>query len=203
MQLGYLELLYRRSPARALAIVDSALARLPLDSMLPADRPYEDLARFYARAGRPARARTLLVQAEANDKVLGSTSPPERTWARGVIALAEGRAADAEPQLRQSAEAIICTICALPDLARAYEAAGKTDAAMAVYERYLATPWLWRYEPDAAELGWVMKRLADLYDGRGDSAKAAGMRGRLLQLWRRADRELQPIVEEVRGRLAS
>jgi len=203
IQLGYLELLYRRSPARALAIVDSALARLPLDSMLPADRPYEDLARFYARAGRPALARTLLVQAEANDKVLGSTSPPERTWARGVIALAEGRAADAEPQLRQSAEAIICTICALPDLARAYEAVGKRDGAVTVYERYLTTPWFWRYEPDAVELGWTMKRLAELYDARGEPAKGSAMRQRLVQLWQRSDAELGPVLAESRSRLAA
>ena len=56
--------------------------------------------------------------------------------------------------------------CLLPDLARAYEAAGKPGAAVTVYERYLATPWFWRYETDAVELGWAMKRLAELYPQR-------------------------------------
>ena len=51
-RLAGLELRYRQSPARALAIVDSALARTPLDSLLPGDRPYDELARFYATAGR-------------------------------------------------------------------------------------------------------------------------------------------------------
>ena len=69
---------------------------------------------------------------------------------------------------------------------------------MVIYERYLATPWLWRYEADAAELGWAMKRLAELYDARGETAKASAMRGRLLELWRRADPELQPVIAEVR-----
>jgi hypothetical protein len=48
-----------------------------------------------------------------------------------------------------------------------------------------------------------MKRLAELYDARGETAKAAAVRGRLLQLWRRADAELQPVVAEVRSRLPS
>lgn len=71
-----------------------------------------------------------------------------------------------------------------------------------VYERCLATPWFFRYETDAVELGWAMKRLAELYDARGETSKAAAMRGRLLQLWRRADPELQPVIAEVRARLA-
>ena len=203
LQRGWLELRHRGSAPRALAVVDSALARTPLDSMLPADRPYEDLARFYAYAGRLTRSRELLEQAEATDRVLARTPPPERGWARGVIALADGRAADAEPLLREAAEAIYCTICALPDLARAYEAVGKPDAAVVVYERYLATPWFWRYEPDAAEMGWALKRLAELYDARRDPTKASVARGRLVRLWQRADAELAPVVADARSRLTT
>jgi DNA-binding SARP family transcriptional activator/TolB-like protein len=203
VQLGYLDLRYRSSAPRALALVDSALARMPLDSVLPADRPYEDLARFYARAGRLTRARELLAAAEVNDRALARTAPPERMWARGVLALAEGKTAEAETQLRQSAEAIACTICALPDLARAYEAAGKPEAAVVVYERYLSTPWFWRYEPDAVELGWTMKRLAELYDARNEPEKATAMRRRLVQLWQRSDAELGPVFAEARSRLTS
>jgi tetratricopeptide (TPR) repeat protein len=179
----------------------TAIAATPLDSVLPGDRPYDELARFYADAGQLTRARQLLVAAEANDRVLERTPGPDRTWTRGVIALAEKKAAEAEDQLRQAADGLVCAICALPDLARAYEAVGKPQAATVVYERYLTTPWLWRYEPDAAELGWAMKRLAELYDAQGEPAKAAIMRRRLLQLWRRADAELQPVVAEVRARI--
>jgi hypothetical protein len=70
-----------------------------------------------------------------------------------------------------------------------------------VYERYLATSWNFRSEVDAHELGWAMKRLAELYDARGETGKSAAVRGRLLQLWRSADPELQPVVAEARGRL--
>jgi tetratricopeptide (TPR) repeat protein len=196
-----LQLKYRNADARAVAFVDSAIAALPIDSVLPGDRPYDELARFYAAAGRLTRAKEMLAAAEANDKVIARSVGPERSWTKGVIALAEGRSADAEGLLRPAAEGIPCQICALPDLARAYEKVGKTDAAVAVYERYLALPWLWRYEPDAVELGWAMKRLAELYDSRGQQTKAAAMRTRLVELWRRADPELGPVFAEARSRL--
>jgi DNA-binding SARP family transcriptional activator/TolB-like protein len=191
LQLARLQLRYRNDSAKAMSLVDSALAATPLDSLLPGDRLYDDVARFYASVGRLTRARELLAAAIVNDSVLSRTQDAEHAWTRGVIATAEGRAADAESELRQAANALPCTICALPDLARAYEAARKPGAAVTVYERYLTTPWFFRYETDAAELGWAMKRLAELYDARGEQAKATAMRGRLLQLWRRADPEVQ------------
>ena len=116
LQLARLELRHRGSAARALALVDSALAATPLDSVLPGDRPYDDLARFYASAGRLTRARELMAAAAVNDSVLERTAGPERIWTRGVIALAEGRAGMAESNLRQAAESHVCPICALPDL---------------------------------------------------------------------------------------
>jgi tetratricopeptide (TPR) repeat protein len=197
LQLARLHLRYHNDRQRAIALVDSALAATPLDSALPGDRPYDDLARFSAAAGRLTRAHEFLAAAVTTDSVLARPMASERAWTRGVIALAEGRTADAESELRRAADALVCTICALPDLARAYEAANKPGAAVMVYERYLATPWFFRYETDAVELGWAMKRLAELYEARGDAAKATAMRGRLLQLWRRADPELQGVGRAV------
>jgi DNA-binding SARP family transcriptional activator/Flp pilus assembly protein TadD len=199
MQLARLELRHRRAPERARWLVDSTLAAMPLDSVLPGDRPYYDLARFYASAGRLTRAQEMLAAGERNDSVLARTPGADREWTRGVIALAEGRATDAESQLRQAAEGLVCTICALPDLARAYEATNKQDAAAVVYERYLSTPWFFRFETDAVELGWAMKRLAELYRSRGEDRKAAAVNDRLLALWRRADPELQAALADVRG----
>jgi DNA-binding SARP family transcriptional activator/Flp pilus assembly protein TadD len=197
-----IELRYRAQTPRALAIVDSALGRTSLDSLLPADRPYDELARFYAMAGRLDRARHFAAAAGANDRELDRQQLAERAWTRGVIALAEGRKADAESQLRIAAEQHTCTICALPDLARAYEAEGKGPAAAAVYERYVTTPWFWRYDTDAIELGIALDRLAALYDAAGERAKAGNARARLVQLWRRADVELQPIVSRARAGLS-
>ena len=190
---------YRNQPARALAILDSSLARVPLDSQLAADRPYDELARFNAIAGRLDRARQLAAAADANDRALDRQQIAERGWTRGVIALAEGRTAEAVEQLRVAAEQHPCTICVLPDLARAYEADGKARAATTVYERYVATPWFWRYETDALELGPALEKLAALYEAAGERDKARSARLRLVQLWRRADAELQSAVARARA----
>jgi DNA-binding SARP family transcriptional activator/TolB-like protein/TolA-binding protein len=199
LRLAGIELRYRNRSDRAVAIVDSVLVRTPVDSLLPGDRPYDELARFSAMAGRVERAHRLVEAAEANDRALGRQQTAERSWTRGVIALAEGRAAQAEPLLRVAAEQHPCTICALPDLARAYEAEGKLSAAAQVYERYATTPWFFRYETDALELGPALEHLAALYDAAGEREKAASARTRLVQLWRRADAELQPAVAQARA----
>jgi hypothetical protein len=88
----------------------------------------------------------------------------------------------------------------LPDLARAYEGSGNQDSAMVAYERYLSTPWLWRYETDAVELGWAMKRLGELYEEKGETTKAAAALAGLVRLWGRADPELRTVVAQVRQR---
>jgi len=76
---------------------------------------------------------------------------------------------------------------------------GKAAAAAAVYERYVTTPWFFRYDTDALELGPALERLAALYDAAGERSKAAGARAQLVQLWRRADAVLQPAVARARA----
>jgi DNA-binding SARP family transcriptional activator/TolB-like protein len=202
-QLGYLKLRLRADPAGALSVVDSALRRQPLDSILPGDRPYYELARFFAAAGDVPRPRQMMARAGSNDSLLGLGRRYDRAWTAGVIALAEGKAAAATQALGDAAAHHVCTICPLPDLARAYDAQGDAAAAIEAYERYLTTPWVFRYEVDAFELGFAMQRLGELYEAGGDARKAADVRGRLLALWRRADAELQPVLADVRTRVTA
>jgi tetratricopeptide (TPR) repeat protein len=117
-----------------------------------------------------------------------------------VIAFAARRINEAETELRQAAETDFCAICSLPDLARVYEASGKPDSALATYERYVATPWLFRYENDGLELGWAMKRLGELYDEKDEPDKAAAAYSRLRRLWERADPELEAVVVQLQRR---
>lgn len=194
VQHGHLLLRHRSDTSRALALVDSALRRFPLDSLLPGDRPYDDLARFYAAAGRVVLARELVTGANANDRVLGRALLADRSWTRGVIALAERRPSQAVAELQLAAATHACEMCPLPALARALEAAGNALAATEAYERYLRTPWFWRYEPDAVELGWAIRRLGELRAARGDSAGAEEARARLERLWRNADPELRRLM---------
>ena len=148
-----------------------------------------------------ARARRLVSQARVNDSTLDLPRRTERAWTAGVIALAEGRAEEAESALRAAADAHLCVMCPFPDLARAYEARGNRAAAIGAYKRYLTTPWFLRYEVDASQLGLVLKRLAELYEAGGDHQKGSQVRTRLLALWHRADAELQPVLSDVRTRL--
>jgi serine/threonine-protein kinase len=201
-QLAMIELRYRGRPVRAKAIMDSALARRPLDSVLAGDRPYYELARFYAAVGDVPRARSLLASAIENDRLLGQNLPGERSWAQGVIALAAGNASEAETDLREAAETHFCQMCVLPDLARAYETVHKSQAALITYERYATAPWLWRYETDATELGLALQRIAELYTQAGDREKADAAYQQLARLWQRADTDLQAIVASARRRAA-
>jgi len=64
-QIARLERVYRNRPAEAIAQVQTALARYPLDSMSPLDRPYLPLAAVYADAGLLDQARRLLREYES------------------------------------------------------------------------------------------------------------------------------------------
>lgn len=201
VRLAYVELRYRRSPAAAVRTMSSALSRFPLSRIPESERPYDEVARLFADAGQPARALELIAESMRTRTGRSRASDPNRRWTLGVIATAEGRAWEGEIEINTAAQTHPCPICALPDLARAYEVAGKPDQAIATYERYLSTPWQRRYDTDAVELGFAMERLGALYQQQRSTAKAAALYGNLLQLWRSADPELGPLVADVRQRL--
>jgi tetratricopeptide (TPR) repeat protein len=200
VRLAYVELRYRQSPAAALRTMNAALARFPLSRLAESDRPYDEVARLFADAGQPARARALVAES-ARTRLGRRAADANRRWTLGAIATAEGRAWEGEIEIHGAAAAHPCPVCALPDLARAYEVAGRPDSAIATYERYLRTPWQRRFDTDAIELGFAMERLGALYQKQQDGAKAAALYDSLLQLWRRADPELEPLVADVRRRL--
>ncbi len=201
LRIAYLDLRYRHAPATAIATMNNALARFPLAKMDVSERPYDEIARLYADAGHPTRARELMAQAARTGIGRQQGGAADRRWTAGAIAMAEGRAWEGEIEIHGAADALVCPICALPDLARAYEVAGKPDSAIAMYERYVHVPWQRRYETDGIELGLALKRLGELYQQQNDRAKAAEQYTALLQLWRGADAELEPLIADVRRRL--
>ena len=78
---------------------------------------------------------------------------------------------------------------------------GQTDSALTLYDRILTTPGIWRMFEDAYRLAPTYRRLGELYEARGDRAKARDYYGRFVDLWRDADPELQPIVADARAAL--
>jgi tetratricopeptide (TPR) repeat protein len=92
----------------------------------------------------------------------------------------------------------------LPELGRVYDLTGQTDSAIALYERYLDTPDVFRSGSgtDAIELAGVYRRLGELYKRRDEREKARDSYTRFIELWKNCDPELRPQVIEARRRLA-
>jgi tetratricopeptide (TPR) repeat protein len=197
-----IDLWFRGRRDRALQGIERALSKRPLASLDAADRPYLSLAILYAEAGRPDRAKALVAeferQAPVGDRRL---LEPTRRAALGTIALAERRTRDAIAEFRASDDGE-CTICALPNLGRAYEAAGDADSAIAAYERYVTTPNMGRLMSDAIWLAHTYLRLGELYEEKGQRAKAAEYYGKLVRLLKDADPELKPKVADAKRRLS-
>jgi tetratricopeptide (TPR) repeat protein len=204
LQLSWLDLLYREDPAGGIQRLDAALAEQPLADMPGADRPYLALAEFLASANQPARARALLTEyEEVNDEQLRRRDAidPQRRPGSATVALAEGQVEEAIANFRRRSDTG-CAPCGLFGLAQAFEAAGQSDSALAVYERRIRTPGLYKVYLDAGELAPTYRRLGELYEERGDRERAIEHYNNFVELWSAADPELQDQVREVRERIA-
>jgi tetratricopeptide (TPR) repeat protein len=123
--------------------------------------------------------------------------------------LAEGMMAEADHRLDAAATIYrdwyqtsgLCGVCGLFDLARLADQAGRPDSALALYERAFAVTNYNRYVADAVQLPPALKRAGELYEAKGDHAKASKVYQRFVDLWKDADPALQPGVREIRARL--
>jgi serine/threonine protein kinase/tetratricopeptide (TPR) repeat protein len=167
----------------------------------PVDRTTLERAMARLSAGDIAGARRLLQQV---------TAPLPRDTAfvslvRGELALAEGKPADAVRILRGTAGAeYLCPTCNLGALARAYDALGQRDSALAVYTRLLDSRFArsGRLVEDILERPQALRRAGELLEDRRDLKGALARYRAFVELWQDADPELQPIVQEVRERIA-
>lgn len=102
------------------------------------------------------------------------------------------------------AERGICGYCVHVEMAEAFHRLGMPDSALAYYEQWAAAGEdLW-YGPGVYNI-WqpvAFLRLAELYEAKGERAKAVQFYRSFADLWREADPELQPRVREARRRLA-
>src|SRR5437660_1666286 len=205
---AWLDLRYRNRPAAALERVEAALRRHPLASMPAADRPYPELARFYARAGRLDQAKRLVAEFERNVTEGLRRGVSLRHAAAADIALSEGRTRDAITGYRAwyDENEYGCPSCGWLELAGIYDKGRQSDSALAIYERIISTPGMFRlffhFVDDSYGRAPTFKRLGELYEARGDRAKALEYYGRFVDLWKGADPELQLVVRDVRARMA-
>jgi tetratricopeptide (TPR) repeat protein len=199
--LGSMDVQYGRA-ADGLRRATAALSHHPLVSMPAADRPYAGLADFYARAGRADEAERLLTEYERVVPAGLRRNNPSRLLAAGSVARARGRPADAIAQYRAYREESGCPVCGLFEEANAFEQAGQPDSALAAYGALVTRPAPFRIWTDALALAPTFKRLGELYEAKGDRARARDYYGRFVDLWKGADPELQPAVRDVQQRIA-
>ncbi len=187
----------------ALSQLASALKRYPVDSMAPLDRPTAKIALIYALAGRMAEARKAMTRYESDNPE--GTRRGEWEWyqARGWISLLDGNPAEAVKLMAAGRYSRTCAGCSLGDEAIARERAGQADSALAVYQQAAATGSVWKAQRgDPLSLAPSLKRLGELYEEKGDKAKALEYYGRFTEVWKNADVVLQPQVREVKQRMA-
>src|SRR5207302_6456242 len=124
----------------------AALRRQPAASMPAAERPYPELARFYARAGRLDQAKRLVAEFERNVTEGLRRGVSLRHAAAADIALSEGRTRDAITGYRAwyDENEYGCPSCGWLELAGIYDKGRQSDSALAIYERIVATPGMFR-----------------------------------------------------------
>jgi tetratricopeptide (TPR) repeat protein len=208
--LAFEQVMYRHEAAQGVKVIDDALARFPLDSIAPLDRHYAFLAYVLALAGETVRSRALLAAFRANDATTPGSSAirdeSDYLRAEGAALATEHKYGDAIVVLERAGLAMnnyVCPVCALPDLASAYDKAGQPDSAIAVYRRYVTTPWSDWMNSDGEFRSLAWRRLGELYQERGATRRAILALQTVEGLWQHADAVMQPDVADVRARLAA
>ena len=195
--------LFLNDSAQAVSILEEALVRHPFDRVGLSDVPYGPIVGAFSVAGRPDRARAVMTHWDTRRRDTPSLADTtDAQLMRGMIALAEKRYDEAEREFR-GADQRGCPMCAMSNRARAYDLAGNADSAVAVYERFLTTPYMDRSFIDGLFMPAVHKRLGELYEARGQRDQALRHYRSFMELWKDADPELQPRVTDARIRVAA
>jgi tetratricopeptide (TPR) repeat protein len=188
-------------PEAAVRRVQDALARHPLDSLPPGNRPYASIAGFFATAGRADLAQAMVnaFARMAPDGIRNANAWTPFTAALLALLRKDGRTALSS--LDRAQELFGCLTCVDLQRGQAYELLSQPDSALRMYERVANTPSL-GIEARQYQLPVALRRLGELYGERGNREKSLEYYGRFVDLWKDADPELQPLVTEARQAMA-
>ncbi len=191
----------RGKTADAVARVERALARQPLDSITPVNRPYGQLIAFYATAGQLDEARAMRDEYLRLVPESYRRGDGEGEWGLGRLAAAEGRYDEALQRFRTAHLLFGCRTCSAVDIGTTFERMGLPDSALAAYETLATLPGALGEGRDL-DLPVGYQRLGELYEAKGDKARAVEYYGKLVELWTNAEADLQPRVQELKRRIA-
>jgi len=76
------------------------------------------------------------------------------------------------------------------------------DSAIVYFEKFFSSTNDLRGAVDFVMRGPALRRLGELYEAKGERAKATHYYQEFVNLWKNADPEFQPQVAEIRKRLA-
>jgi DNA-binding SARP family transcriptional activator len=209
MTMARVQLVFFNRPEVAVRMLDRTFRERRQSALEADDAPYLLVAAFYASAGRPDKAREVLAlyDRDVRDSTQRRRDEHDRQIADAQLDLAEGRATTAVAKFR-GADRLpswpdqMCAVCIDVDIGRAFDRAGMRDSAIVAFEEFVNAPSWRRYLADAWNLHWVLRRLGELHQERGEREAAAKYYQKFVALWKDADPELQPAVTEVKQRLA-
>lgn len=198
---AWVEAYYLNDAAAARATLKRALERVPINSLAAPDRPWLSLLSVATAMRDAASARTYEAAFE-RDLVTSKAATIKGMIpaSRAMLALAENRPRDAVALFAEADKADLGLEQIGPWRAQAFDLASQPDSAIVEFERYVqyTDPYLGLHRD---YLAGSHKRLGELYDSKGNAAKAIENLQKFVDLWKDADPELQPKVREARARL--
>lgn len=173
-----------------------------MDKIPASERPWNALRNVGNLARDADLAKRGLQGFERDLAALSDKPDAERAGYRFAVANAEGRWRDVVTESR-TAEAGFALDPKVGGFFRglAWRELGQPDSAIAAFERARAEPNPFGYYQGFYQAR-ILKTLGELYEAKGDTAKAVERYGEFTQLWKDADPALQPSVTDVRGRIA-
>ena len=187
--------------AAARATVRRALAQVPMESIAAGDRPWPSLLVIAAVMHDGAAARSYETSLEKDlPSSKMATTVGYRDAVRGIVAMAENRPKDALPLFAAAYKGDVGPGDTGPWRAQAFDLTNQPDSAIAEFERYVAAPDV-LLQTQRNFLAGSFKRLGELYETKGNTAKAIENYQKFVDLWKDADPELQPTVRSAKARL--
>ena len=203
VDVALLEGLVRGNPDVARQMLEALDKRRQQQPLTPGDpRPFTRIAAAYASIGANERAAAILARLEREIPPDVLLRDGDRAFALATTALNRGDARSALEQYRQAAKLMPCRLCTAFGEGQSFEKLGEPDSAIAQYERFVNGH---NTDAEAREfyLAAALRRLAEMYESKGDRKKALEFYGRFVDLWKDADPELQPLVSDIRKHMAT